>query len=84
MNEPATLLPLQLLNQDPLDPSTCSLSVSPWQWVSQVLSCLKLLHSLGGRKTGSHGQASVDLDLVTAVIVGLVAVLWILGGGLCH
>ena len=82
MNEPATLLPLQLLNQDPLDPSTCSLSVSPWQCVSQVLSCLKLLHSLGGRETGSHGQASVDL--VTAIVVGLVAVLWIPGGGLCH
>ena len=82
MNELATLLPRQLLNQDPLDLSTCSLSVSPWQWVSQVLSCLNLLHSLSGRETGSHGQASVGF--VTVVVEGLVAVLWIPGGGLCH
>ena len=79
MNETATLLPLQLLNQDPLDLSTCLLSVSPWQWVSQVLSCLNLLHSLGGRETGSCGQASVDSHHS-----GPVAVLWTPGGGLCH
>lgn len=55
-------------------------SISPWQCVSQVLSCLKLLHSLSVREADSRGQIAVGP--LRGVSHAVVPVLLTVGAGL--